>query len=157
MQLMTDNLTAETRRRTMQLIRSSDTRPELKTRQFLHRLGFRFRLHDENLAGKPDVVLPRYKTAVFVHGCFWHSHGCDRSVVPKTRLEYWVPKLAKTRDRDARSVSVLRKCGWRVIIVWECQTASTMALRRRFHHLLEAQKVAQRRLLRRTKVPNLLK
>ena len=90
---MPDNLTPEQRRRTMQSIQSKNTKSELRTRSFLHALGFRFRLHDKSLPGKPDIVLKKHRTAIFVHGCFWHQHGCARSVFPKTNQIYWIPKL----------------------------------------------------------------
>src|SRR6266567_4811503 len=98
---MTDTLTRAQRRQCMQAIRSQNTQPELIARRFLHRLGFRYRLHVEGLPGKPDIVLPRFKTVIFVHGCFWHSHTCARSVTPKTRSDYWIPKLANTRKWPA--------------------------------------------------------
>ncbi len=139
---MVDNLTADQRRRTMQLIRSRDTQPELKVRRFLHRMGFRFRLHTAELPGKPDIVLRRYKTIVFVHGCFWHSHGCHRSVVPKSRLDYWQPKLLRTRERDLSTKSALRKLGWKVITVWESEANKATVLRRRFRDLSRAPKNA---------------
>ena len=104
---MPDNLTAEQRRRTMQSIQSKNTKSELRTRSFLHAMGFRFRLHDHSLPGKPDIVLKKHRTAVFVHGCFWHQHGCARSVVPKTNQTYWIPKLqanvARTRFKQLNS------------------------------------------------------
>ena len=132
---MVDNLSPEQRRRTMQSIRSRNTQPELKVRQFLHRLGFRFRLHDSNLPGKPDIILPRYKTAIFVHGCFWHTHGCSRSVIPKTRRSYWVPKLAANVARDRIHTTELAHAGWRTITVWECES-TPLKLRRRLRPLL---------------------
>jgi DNA mismatch endonuclease (patch repair protein) len=144
---MIDNLTLEQRRRTMQSIRSRDTQPELKIRQFLHRLGFRFRLHAAELPGKPDIVLRRYKTIVFVNGCFWHRHGCSRSVIPKSHLDYWQPKLARTRERDVRANSALRKLGWTVITVWECEAGREAILRRRFRNLTKAQRTAHLRAL----------
>jgi DNA mismatch endonuclease, patch repair protein len=133
---MPDTLTLDQRRRCMQSIRSHDTEPEMIARRFLHRLGFRYRLHVAALPGKPDIVLPRYRTAIFVHGCFWHHHGCGLSVLPKTRLDYWIPKLASTRKRDLRSNRSLKREGWRVITIWECELKNFRALARRCRPLL---------------------
>jgi DNA mismatch endonuclease, patch repair protein len=133
---MPDTLTSDQRRRCMQSIRSQDTRPELIARRFLHRLGFRYRLHVANMIGKPDIVLPRFKTVIFVHGCFWHGHTCARSVVPKTRSDYWIPKLANTRKRDMRSKRLLKKEGWRVITLWECELSDHRTIAKRCRPLL---------------------
>ena len=106
----------------MQRIRAVNTRPELAVRSYLHRSGLRFRLHCRNLPGKPDIVLPRFRTVVFVHGCFWHQHkGCKRSNIPSSNRGYWVPKLRNTVNRDRRSTSLLRALGWKVYAIWECQ------------------------------------
>lgn len=135
---MTDNLTPAQRRINMQSIRSRDTLPELYIRKFLHRLGFRFRTHASSLPGKPDIVLPKYKTVVFVHGCFWHRHGCKRTVSPKTRSDYWISKFARTQQRDLQAVTALRRSGWKVITVWECELAQSAILKRRFNCLVKA-------------------
>jgi DNA mismatch endonuclease (patch repair protein) len=108
----------------MRRIRSVDTTPEKKVRSFLHGRGFRFRLHSRNLPGKPDIVLNKYKTVVFVHGCFWHQHqdpSCTRSAVPKSNEDYWLPKLLKTVGRDNEHKESLKRLGWKVQIIWECQ------------------------------------
>jgi DNA mismatch endonuclease, patch repair protein len=128
---MPDNLTPEQRRACMRAIRSIDTAPECIVRSYLHRLGFRFRLHVVGLPGKPDLVLPRYKTVIFIHGCFWHHHGCRRSVIPKSRKSYWVPKLNNTRKRDLKHKRLLRRNGWRVITLWECELNNPKKLERR--------------------------
>jgi DNA mismatch endonuclease (patch repair protein) len=120
---MADNLTPEDRRRNMQAIRSSDTKPELVVRRFLHSHGFRFRLHVSSLPGNPDIVLPRYRTVVFVNGCFWHSHSCGRAVPPATRESYWIPKLERTIRRDRQNAAKLRATGWQVIRVPTTLTA----------------------------------
>ena len=120
---MADNLSPEERSENMRRIRSKNTRPEILVRRTLHRLGFRFRLHSTALLGKPDIVLPRYKTAVFVHGCFWHVHeGCRLAAVPSTRAEFWKAKLEGNLVRDEAAIAKLAMLGWRVLIVWECST-----------------------------------
>lgn len=116
-----DVLTSEARRRNMQAIRAKDTKPEMLVRRYLHKMGLRYRLHDGNLPGKPDVVLPKYKTVVFVHGCFWHMHECDLFRFPKTRSDWWRNKLRNNRERDERCVAELEALGWNVIVVWECE------------------------------------
>ena len=106
----------------MARVKSKDTAPELVVRRALHAAGLRYRLHRADLPGKPDVVLPRHSAAVFVHGCYWHSHpGCPRARVPTTRRDYWVPKLAGNAARDRVSVAALEGLGWRVHVVWECE------------------------------------
>lgn len=106
-------------------IRGRDTRPEITVRRYLHRAGFRYRLHARELPGSPDIVLPRYRAVVFVHGCFWHCHsGCRYAYRPKSRQEFWENKLAANVERDARDQSRLVEAGWRVFVVWECQTSS---------------------------------
>lgn len=109
----------------MAAIRGKDTKPELLVRRWLHRVGFRFRLHAKNLPGKPDIVLPKYRTVIFVQGCFWHSHGCKNSQRPRTRQTFWEEKLNATIARDERNAAVLCQAGWRVLIVWECELDST--------------------------------
>lgn len=118
---MADRITPETRSRNMAAIRSGNTKPELKVRQFLHSCGFRFRLHRRDLPGKPDITLPKFRTVVFVHGCFWHLHGCRNTVIPKTRTDWWTSKLEGNRVRDEHNRIRLEALGWHVIIVWECE------------------------------------
>ena len=129
---MTDILKASDRSRLMSKVRSRDTAPELVVRRLAHRLGFRFRLHRRSLPGCPDLVFPRYHAAVFVHGCFWHGHrGCRRSIRPTTNTAFWNEKLAGNAKRDHRNMKRLRGLGWRVLIVWECQTRDVDRLQRR--------------------------
>lgn len=117
-----DIVDSATRSRMMSGIRGKNTRPELLVRKFLHAHGFRFRLHRKDLPGNPDIVLPKLKTCIFVHGCFWHRHpGCRYATMPKTRTEFWAEKFSKNVARDARSILALRQLGWRAIIIWECQ------------------------------------
>ena len=117
---MADVLSAEERSRLMSRIRGRDTGPEMIVRRGLHALGLRFRLQDRKLPGRPDLVLPKYRTAVFVHGCFWHAHGCTLSKVPATRVEFWKRKLDANVARDRAAARALRDAGWRVLLVWEC-------------------------------------
>jgi DNA mismatch endonuclease (patch repair protein) len=111
----------ETRSKIMRAVRQKDTRPELRLRRAIHAAGGRYRLHDRALPGSPDLVFPRRRLAVFVHGCFWHWHDCRAGRPPATRTEYWLPKLAENRRRDARKIEELRALGWRVEVVWECE------------------------------------
>lgn len=112
-----------TRSETMARVRSKDTTPEMRLRRALHSRGLRYRLHAHELPGKPDIVFRRQKVAIFVHGCFWHSHpGCSRARIPSSRQEYWIPKLDRNKARDSRVQAELRDMGWTVIVVWECRT-----------------------------------
>ena len=106
----------------MSCIRSKDTKPERILRSALHSLGYRFRLHRKDLPGKPDLALPRYRVAVFVHGCFWHQHeGCIDGKPPKTRENYWKPKFQRTAQRDVKARQALKQAGWKSVVVWECE------------------------------------
>ena len=105
----------------MSRIKGKDTKPEMLVRKFLHGNGFRYRLHDKKLPGKPDIVLPKYKTIIMVHGCFWHGHeGCRYFVIPKTKTEWWTNKIEKTRQQDLDNEQRLKDMGWRVISIFEC-------------------------------------
>jgi len=117
---MTDVHSPERRSKNMRAIRGKNTAPEITLRKLLFSRGFRFRLHVADLPGKPDIVLPKYKAAIFVHGCFWHGHGCYLFKLPQARREFWQTKIAQNRDRDARALEQLRAGGWRILIVWEC-------------------------------------
>lgn len=106
----------------MSQIRGKDTKPELIVRRFLHTNGIRFRLHDKRYPGKPDIILPKCKTAIFVHGCFWHGHdNCHYFVIPKTRTQWWLDKINRNKDKDADNEARLLNLGWRIVIIWECQ------------------------------------
>ncbi|MDE3187328.1 MAG: DNA mismatch endonuclease Vsr [Acidobacteriota bacterium] len=126
-----DIRTPEQRSRNMAAIRSENTKPERLVRSLLHSLGYRFRLHRKDLPGKPDIVLPKYHAVVFVHGCFWHQHGCKDSYLPKSRKSYWVPKLVRNRERDAEHINELRRKGWKCLVLWECELAGNARLSRR--------------------------
>lgn len=117
-----DPLTPEQRRRCMSAIRAKDTKPELILRRGLHALGFRYRLHARALPGTPDVVLPRHKAVIFVHGCFWHGHNCSLFKLPASRPEFWAAKIGRNQQRDAAAVERLAAAEWRVLTIWECAT-----------------------------------
>ncbi len=117
-----DIFTTEKRSQVMSLVKSKDTKPELKVRSALHSLGFRFRLHRKDLPGCPDIVLPMYRTVVFVHGCFWHQHkGCRKAKLPKQNARFWAAKLRRNARRDVEVRNQLRALGWKVVILWECR------------------------------------
>lgn len=119
---MTDLLSKEKRSWNMSRIKGKNTKPEILLRSLLHKRGFRFRLHDKRLPGKPDIVLPKYQTVIFVNGCFWHRHqNCKYSYTPKSRQEFWLKKFEKTVSRDKEKRDLLSSMGWQVITVWECE------------------------------------
>lgn len=128
---MTDRISKEHRSWNMSQIRGKDTRPEIIVRSLLHRMGYRFRLHRKNLPGKPDIVLPKYKTVIFVHGCFWHRHrGCKFAYTPKSRKRFWENKFAANTKRDIDVRRQLRRLGWKTLVIWECELAKTTRLKR---------------------------
>src|SRR5262245_45131517 len=117
-----DTLSTLERSKRMALVRSKDTKPELVVRKIAKSCGRRFHLHVPDLPGKPDIVFPKAKKVIFVHGCFWHRHpGCELARLPKSKLQFWVPKLTENRRRDLRNIARLRRRDWRVAVVWECQ------------------------------------
>lgn len=119
---MVDVVDKATRSRMMSGIQGKNTKPELLVRKYLHRRGLRYRLHAKNLPGKPDLVFPKYKVVVFVHGCFWHHHtGCKYATTPSSRVDYWTNKLSENITRDNYQVAALEGLGWRVFVVWECE------------------------------------
>ncbi|WNM60160.1 very short patch repair endonuclease [Candidatus Nitrospira allomarina] len=121
-----------------------NTGPERKVRSILHRMGYRFRLHRKDLPGKPDIILPKYETVVFVHGCFWHRHkGCKDATLPKTRQNFWGNKLEGNVTRDRAKERALRKLKWRVIIVWECETKNLEKISVRLRNLLAPRRLLQ--------------
>lgn len=134
-----DNLSSARRSENMRRIRSRNTLPEITVRSIIHRMGFRFRLHRKDLPGKPDIVLPGLRKIVLVHGCFWHQHAkCKEGRLPKSRPEYWIPKLQRNRDRDAQNRHALRKLGWRSLVVWECEIERLASLERKLERFLSS-------------------
>ena len=118
---MVDVHTKEQRSFNMSQIRDKNTKPEIIIRSIVHRMGFRFRLHDKNLPGKPDIVLPRHKKVIFIHGCFWHLHNCRYGrVKPQTNANFWQTKRQSNKNRDKRNLAQLRKLGWQILVIWEC-------------------------------------
>lgn len=135
---MADRLSKERRSWNMSRIRSWDTKPELTVRSVLHRMGYRFRLHRRDLPGKPDIVLPRYRTVIFVHGCYWHRHPrCRFAYTPKSQVEFWNSKFESNIARDRRNQRDLMDAGWRVIIVWECELRNLEKLTNRLEKLFD--------------------
>jgi DNA mismatch endonuclease (patch repair protein) len=120
----------------MSAIRSKDTTPEIAVRRLVHSLGFRYRLHVRDLPGTPDLVFARHRKIIDVSGCFWHSHHCARSHIPHSRLEYWEPKLQRNKQRDRRNRQALRRRGWQILIVWECEVKDLRALTKRIRRFL---------------------
>lgn len=119
---MADVVDKATRSRMMSGIRGKNTKPELLVRTYLHARGFRYKLHTSNLPGKPDLVFPKYRTVLFVHGCFWHGHQhCKYAANPKTNSDFWIKKLSANRDRDLKNESLLQTLGWHVLTIWECE------------------------------------
>jgi len=119
---MADVHSKRTRSYNMSQIKSRDTKPEMFVRKYLHAHGFRYRVHDKLLPGHPDIVMPRYKTIIFIHGCFWHGHSnCRYFTVPKTRTDWWLHKINTNKANDAKAVRALKKQGWKIITVWECK------------------------------------
>jgi DNA mismatch endonuclease (patch repair protein) len=132
-----DSISTARRSANMSRIRSKDTKPEMLIRRMLHRLGYRYRLHRRDLPGAPDLVFPSRKKIVLVHGCFWHHHkGCIDGRLPKSREDYWLPKLVRNVERDRRNVAKLRRGGWKVMTVWECDAVKADSLRKRLVQFL---------------------
>lgn len=133
-----DTLTPEQRSERMRRIRSKDTKPELLVRRIAHGMGYRYRLHRRDLPGNPDLVFPKRGKIIFVHGCFWHRHGnCRYTRWPKSKLEFWRPKLEANHRRDAANQRALRKMGWKVMVIWECQLGDVELLAAKLRLFLE--------------------
>jgi DNA mismatch endonuclease, patch repair protein len=136
---MVDRITKKHRSWNMSRIKSRDTKPEKAVRSALHRLGFRFRLHCKDLPGSPDIVLPKYRTIIFVHGCFWHRHdGCKFSYDPKSRVDFWMKKFQTNINRDKRVRRELDSLDWRSCVIWECETLDPVALEMHLRTILQS-------------------
>lgn len=119
---MADTITPQQRSETMRRVKGKDTRPEMKVRRLIHGMGYRYRLHRRDLPGTPDLTFASRRKVIFVHGCFWHRHdGCPLARMPKSKLEFWKPKLEGNKKRDKRNIETLRSSGWQVLVLWECQ------------------------------------
>jgi DNA mismatch endonuclease (patch repair protein) len=113
----------------MRAIHGKDTLPEMAVRRLVHSLGYRFRLHRQDLPGKPDLAFPARRKVIFVHGCFWHSHACKAGLIPKTNRDFWLPKLRKNKARDRRNLKALTQLGWDALVIWQCELKNSRALR----------------------------
>ncbi len=132
----------------MRRIRKTDTKPEMVVRRMVHSMGYRYRLHGAGLPGTPDIVLPRHRKVIFVHGCFWHRHDCpDGRKLPRSKPEYWGPKLERNRRRDEAGISRLRELGWDVLVVWECEVSSTAVVQCRLSEFLGRDQLASRKFI----------
>ncbi len=118
---MSDIFTTQKRSEIMSKISGKETKPEIMVRKFLFANGFRYRKNDKRYPGKPDIVLPKYKTVIFVHGCFWHGHSCSAGKLPETRKDFWIEKINGNIERDKKNISLLKKQGWKVIVIWQCK------------------------------------
>lgn len=137
MLLMTDSLSKEKRSWNMSRIRSKDTRPEKVVRSLLHQMGYRFRLHVKSIPGTPNIVLPKFKTVIFVHGCFWHRHpGCRFAYTPKSRVDFWMKKFEQNVSAHEKATGELKDQGWRVFVIWECDLSDLDSLGRKLSNLL---------------------
>ncbi len=137
---MPDNLTAEQRRHAMSRVKNKNTKPEIAVRSLLHRAGYRFRLHRNDLPGCPDIVLPKYRTVILIHGCFWHQHpGCKKATIPERNTDYWSRKLGRNQVRDHQVQRDLQKLGWNVVVIWGCEIRASdlEGLRKRIHAILQ--------------------
>ena len=140
---MTDIVNSQRRSELMASVRGRDTAPELAVRRIAHRMGLRFRLHRNDLPGRPDLVFPKHRLAVFVHGCFWHRHeGCRHASTPKSRAAFWTEKFAANVERDARQEAALQTLGWRVLVIWQCEIRDEAAVERRLAELITHDRAA---------------
>jgi len=147
---MADILTPQKRSWNMSRIKGKNTKPEIVLRSLLHQAGFRFRIHGANLPGKPDIVLPRYKTVIFVNGCFWHRHkNCKYAYNPKSRQDFWQEKFARTVQRDYKQIQAVLECGWLPLVIWECEIKSNPV-----KTLTSVQNILQKHLLQSKKHVN---
>ena len=131
-----DTRTREQRRRIMQSVKTKDTGPEMTVRRMLYGHGFRYRLHRKDLPGRPDIVFIGRRKAIFVHGCFWHGHGCSKGKLPKSKLNYWKPKIEQNQTRDARNIAELETAGWQVLVIWQCEIVDSESLWQRLQEFI---------------------
>ena len=135
---MADIYDQKKRSEIMGLVRDKDTKPEYRVRKIAHNLGYRFRLYDEDLPGKPDLVFPRYRKVIFVHGCFWHGHnGCRKAKRPTTNRVFWDHKLSRNIERDRRNVVALEEAGWKTLTIWECETGDRDYVEQMIHRFFD--------------------
>lgn len=132
-----DPLTPDERSERMSRVRSNNTKPEMIVRQMIFHLGYRYRVHVKDLPGKPDLVFRKRKKVIFVHGCFWHLHDCNRYKLPATRTEYWLPKLIQNAERDKKNLDLLINNGWKVLVIWECELENERNLSSKITKFLE--------------------
>lgn len=136
---MADVLTPEQRHKNMAAIRSKDTKPEKRVRSLVHSLGYRYRLHQKDLPGKPDLVFRPRRKVIFIHGCYWHMHDCPNGrVVPKTNTEFWQAKRKSNKKRDRANLKALKNIGWKVLVIWECDIKNTLQLQRTVQQFLDS-------------------
>lgn len=133
-----DTRSPQQRSRIMRSVKTRDTGPEMAVRRLLHALGYRYRLHTAKLPGRPDLVFPGRKKVIFVHGCFWHGHDCAKGRLPKSRLDYWGPKIERNTVRDSAVLENLRESGWKTMVVWQCECKDMPSLQRRLTKFLDA-------------------
>ena len=136
-----DSVSSQRRSEIMGRVRSRDTRPELIVRRLAHSMGYRYRLHSQDLPGRPDLVFRSRKKVIFVHGCFWHRHqGCALARIPKSRQDFWIPKFEANKSRDMRTEEALRQAGWQVLVVWECELGDLPSLKNKIEEFLDAKR-----------------
>ena len=136
---MPDIYSPKKRSEVMSCVRATGTKPELVVRQLAHRMGYRFRLHHRRMPGRPDIVFPRHRKVIFVHGCFWHGHqGCSKATIPITNREFWIRKLTRNRERDQENLNSLHQSGWKTLVVWECETQDKRRLSSQIRRFFEA-------------------
>lgn len=133
-----DNVSAEKRSQVMALVKQKNTRPELLVRKYLHKKGLRYKIHNSQLPGKPDLVFPKYKTVVFVNGCFWHGHvGCPSHRIPKSNVDFWINKIETNKNRDIRNYQKLDKLGWETLTIWECEVKKEENLEKLYNLIID--------------------
>jgi DNA mismatch endonuclease (patch repair protein) len=132
-----DRITEKQRSENMRAIKSKDTAPELAVRRLIHGMGYRYRLHGRGLPGKPDLVFSSRKKVIFMHGCFWHQHGCSRSTTPKSNTDYWQPKLERNKNRDELTLQALKDLNWKTMVIWECEITKKGSLKKRIRNFLK--------------------